>query len=101
MDTADKKSEEKFIVKEDFHRSNRKRVLHTFYLFFPVVLAFAGYFISEPIWMLIKKTAAPELYKFICSAVLFLISSLIVFIATRNTVPLMKISLTNVPEQDD
>lgn len=90
------------ILKIDFHRSNFIRVVHTICLVFPVIMAFTGYFISEQCWLLLtKKTAAPELFKFGCTAVFFLISSIIIFIATRNANPIMKISLTDAPEQAD
>lgn len=98
----EEKTEQKFIVKKEFHRTNLKRLLHTLCLLFPVAMAFAGWYVSAPLWTLLtKKTAAPELFKFGCTAVLFLLASLIIFIATRNANPVMKISLKDVPEQAD
>lgn len=95
-------SEPKYVFKKEFHRSNKKRVLHTLCLVGPVVFAFLGWFISTPLWTLLtKKTAAPELFKFACAAVLFIIAGLIVFIATRKANPVMKISLTDAPEPAD
>lgn len=88
------------IVKKDFHRTNLQRLLHTLCLFIPIIMAFAGYFISTPIWSLLtKKTTVPELFKFAVTVVLFLISVLIIFIATRKANTIMKISLTSGPEQ--
>lgn len=92
----------KIIVKKEFHRSNLKRILHTAYLVFPVIMSFAGWGVSTPIWQLLtKKTAVPELFKFGCTAVFFISASIIIFIATRNANPIMKISLTDAHEPAD
>ncbi|MCR5284489.1 MAG: hypothetical protein K6D95_02725 [Treponema sp.] len=90
------------VVKKDFHRSSRQRILHTIYLILPIIMAFLGYYSSTPLWELLKKEkAVPEVFKFFCTAALFLITSIIIFIITRKSNPVMKITLKNAPEQAD
>lgn len=94
--------EAEIIIKKDFHRTNIQRLLHTLCLIMPIVFAFAGYYISTPLFKLLtKKTAAPEIFKFLCTAVLFLLSTLVVLIITRRAKPVIKISLSDAPKQAD
>jgi len=102
MEKTELDKENQILIKKDFHRSNVKRVLHTLCLVTPVCFAFLGWFIATPLWTLLtKKTAAPELFKFACTAVLFIATSAVILISTRNAKPIMKISLTDAPEQAD
>ena len=77
-------SEKITIVEKNVHRTNAQRIKDTLCLFFPIAAAFAG--------CLITKTA-PELVRFGAAAILFIISSGIVFIKTRNINPIMKIGI--------
>ena len=63
-------------------------------LLLPVISAFGGYFLSPRIWILLNKnTAVPEIFRFICTVVAFLIPSLIIFIETRKLNPIIKIAI--------
>lgn len=96
MEEVDSKNT--IIVEKKIHRTNKQRILHTLCLFLPILASFGMYFLSSPVWKIFnKKMAAPEIYKFLCTAIVFLISSLIVFLATRKINPIMKIRLTNAP----
>lgn len=100
MDDVDSKNT--IIIEKKIHRTNRQRILHTLCLFLPILTSFGMYFLSSPLWNFFNKTmAAPEIYKFLCTAIVFLISSLIVFLATRKINPIMKIKLTNAPSPTD
>ncbi len=76
---------------EDYHRSPLQRLLHIFCFIAPILGAFAGFFIANPLWQLLKKENAPEVFKFLISLLGFLIPLIIIFVKTRNTNPLMKI----------
>lgn len=95
-------SKNTIIVEKKIHRTNKQRILHTLCLFAPILASFGMYFLSSPIWKIFnKKMATPEIFKFLCTAIVFLISSLIVFLATRKINPIMKIRLTNAPSPTD
>ena len=82
------------IVEKNIHRTNLRRLIDTLYLFVPIALAFAGCFLAKPIWIaLTKKEEVPELFRFLCAAVLFALAVTFVFIMTRKINPIMKIGI--------
>jgi len=84
-----------FVIEEDYHRSPKQRVLHIICFVLPVLFAFIGFFISSPIWNLFSDDVTPELFKFMISFLLFLISIIIIFVKTRNTNPTMRIRVSD------
>ena len=89
------KDEEKItIIEKNIHRTNLRRLIDTLYLFVPIGLAFAGCFLAAPLWQKITgNTEVPELFRFACALVLFLIAVTFVFIKTRKINPIMKIGI--------
>ena len=82
------------IIEKNIHRTNLRRLIDTLYLFVPIALAFAGSFLAEPVWRHFKgNSEVPELFRFACAALLFLISVTFVFIKTRKINPIMKIGI--------
>ena len=93
--SSEKSPEENIIIIEkNIHRTNLRRLIDTLYLFVPIALAFAGSFLAEPLWNLLKKEdPVPELFRFACAAFLFIIAVTFVFIKTRKINPIMKIGI--------
>ena len=84
------------IIEKNIHRTNLRRLIDTLCLFVPIGLAFAGCFLAAPLWTALKhNNDVPELFRFACAAVLFLISVTFVFIMTRKINPIMKIGIFN------
>jgi len=83
------------VIEKDFHRTNLKRLIHTLCLILPIALAFAGYFLAEPIWSIFSQKKTTELFKFICSIVFFAVPAIIIFILSRKENPVMKIRIFN------
>lgn len=83
------------IIEKDFHRTNLKRLIHCLCLIIPIAMAFAGYYIAEPLWDLFSQKKTTELFKFICSIVSFIIPSIIIFIISRKENPIIKIGIFN------
>ena len=82
------------IIEKNIHRTNLRRLIDTLYLFVPIGLAFAGCFLAAPLWQKITGTTeVPELFRFACALVLFLIAVTFVFIKTRKINPIMKIGI--------
>ena len=82
------------IIEKNIHRTNLRRLIDTLYLFVPIALAFAGCFLAEPLWTLIKKEdAVPQWFRFVCAVFLFVLAVLFVFIKTRKINPIMKIGI--------
>ena len=82
------------IIEKNIHRTNLRRLIDTLYLFVPIGLAFAGCFLAAPLWTAItKKEEVPELFRFGCALVLFMIAVTFVFIKTRKINPIMKIGI--------
>lgn len=83
------------IVEKNIHRTNLRRLIDTLYLFVPIALAFSGCFLAAPLWTLItkKEEEVPEIFRFACSALLFILSVIFVFIKTRKINPIMKIGI--------
>ena len=71
-------------------------LIHIFCLIFPVAFTFLGFFLSEWIWtVLLKQENLPtEVVKFIISVIFFAVSSLIVFVTTRNTKYMIKLRVS-------
>ena len=85
---------------EDYHRSPLQRLLHIFCFLLPPAGAFAGYFLSYPLWNLFRNENTPEIFKFIISLIGFFIPLTIVFVITRNTNPHMKIRVFESKENN-
>ena len=82
------------IIEKNIHRTNLRRLIDTLYLFVPIAMAFAGCFLAEPLWTLIKKEdAVPQWFRFVCAVFLFVLAVLFVFIKTRKINPIMKIGI--------
>lgn len=91
---ADSPEENITIIEKNIHRTNLRRLIDTLYLFVPIALAFAGCFLAAPLWTLItKKEEVPDLFRFACAVVLFVLSVTFVFIKTRKINPIMKIGI--------
>ncbi len=82
------------IIEKDFHRTNRKRFIHTLCLLLPIGMAFLGYFIASPLWNVFTAKKTTELFKFICSVVFFGIPAIIIFIISRKESPVMKMRIS-------
>ena len=97
MDNKDtqKNPENITIVEKNIHRTNLRRLIDTLYLFVPIALAFAGCLFAPTLWTLItkKEGETPELFRFACAALLFILSVIFVFIKTRKINPIMKIGI--------
>ena len=93
--TTDVSSEENItIIEKNIHRTNLRRLIDTLYLFVPIALAFAGCFLAAPLWTaLTKKDEVPELFRFACACIIFVIAISFVFIKTRKINPIMKIGI--------
>ena len=83
------------IIEKNIHRTNLRRLIDTLYLFIPIVLAFAGCLLAEPLWAVISKNSGhtPEIFRFACAIVLFALAAGFVFIKTRKINPIMKIGI--------
>ena len=98
-DNTENKVENITIVEKNIHRTNLRRLIDTLYLFVPIALAFAGCFLAKPIWIaLTKNEEVPEMFRFLCAAILFAISVTFVFIMTRKINPIMKIGIFSKKE---
>ena len=98
--TTDVSSEENItIIEKKIHRTNLRRLIDTLYLFVPIALAFAGCFLAAPLWTaLTKKDEVPELFRFACACIIFVIAISFVFIKTRKINPIMKIGIFSKKE---
>ena len=81
-----------FIIERNLHRTWKERLFHTLCLIVPIISAFAGYFLCPVIF---EKRPLSETVKFITTMVFFAIPAVIIFIASRGTNPIMKISVTD------
>lgn len=85
-------ADEKIITEKDYKRNIRQKITHTLCLILPIGGAFLGYFLADPFWKLFSKDSSiPELWKFLCSILLFSIICILVYVKTRNTNPIIKI----------
>ena len=87
------------IIEKNIHRTNLRRLIDTLYLLIPIALAFAGCFLAAPLWFhLTGKNETPELFRFACALLLFVLASSFVFIMTRKINPIMKIGIFSKKE---
>ena len=87
------------IIEKNIHRTNLRRLIDTLYLLIPIALAFAGCFLAAPLWFhLTGKNVTPELFRFACALVLFILAASFVFIMTRKINPIMKIGIFSKKE---
>ena len=101
-DNTENKVENITIVEKNIHRTNLRRLIDTLYLFVPIALAFAGCFLAKPIWIaLTKNEEVPEMFRFLCAVILFVISVTFVFIMTRKINPIMKIGIFSKKDSAD
>ena len=90
------------IIEKNVHRTNLQRLKDTLCLFFPIAAAFAGCFLTDPIWNHFNKNeTAPELLKFGAAVISFVAASSIVFIITRKINPIMKIGIFSGREKSE
>ena len=83
-EAAAKSEENIVIIEKNIHRTNLRRLIDTLYLFVPIALAFAGCFLAEPFWhFLTNNNDVPQIFRFGCAVILFIISVTFVFIMTR------------------
>jgi len=92
----DKQVEENFLVENKFNKSIAKNIIHILCLILPVAFTFLGYFVSDFIWnnILQNQNEPTEIFKFIVSICFFCVSSLIVFVTTRNTEHIINIRVS-------
>lgn len=84
-----------FIIEKNLHRTWKERLFHTLCLLLPIASAFAGYFLCP---LIFEKRPLPEAVKFVTSLVFFTIPAVIIFIISRDTNPIMKISVKSQDE---
>lgn len=85
---------EQTVIEESFHRTWLKRLLHTLCLLLPIAAAFTAYFVSDFVGSKIFKLSdISENFKFFLTLGFFLLTSLIIFIATRGENPVMTIRI--------
>ncbi len=90
------------IIEKNFHRTNLRRLIDTLYLFIPIAFAFAGCFLAEPFWKKITNNSeTPQIFRFGCAIVLFLIAITFVFIKTRKINPIIKIGIFSKKNSED
>lgn len=90
------------IIEKNIHRTNLRRLIDTLYLFVPIALAFAGCFLAEPFWhFLTNNNDVPQIFRFGCAIILFIISVTFVFIMTRKINPIMKIGIFSKKDSAD
>lgn len=80
-------------------RSNFKRILHVFYLFFPVGATFFGANFAEKIWIFLSKLGLcggnfTQIFEFFVATFFFFASSGIVFILTRSEKSVIEIKIS-------
>lgn len=93
------------IVEKNLHRTNSQRIKDTLCLFFPIIAAFAGCLLADPVWNhFFPEKTAPELLKFGAAVLFFAVSASIVFIISRKINPIIKIGIfsgEDVPLQEN
>lgn len=95
-----------FIIEKDLKRTWRQKVFHTLCLIIPIISAFAGYFLSPFIYTAIFKQDGelldarkiPEIAKFLITLIFFIIPSVVIFVKSRNTNPIMRIRVSSKGE---
>ncbi|MBO5117871.1 MAG: hypothetical protein J6C25_10235 [Treponema sp.] len=91
-----KKNDDLIKIENHSKSSVFENLIHIFCLIFPVVFTFLGFFLSDWIWtVLFKQENLPtEVVKFLISIAFFAVSSLIVFVTTRNTKYMIKLRVS-------
>ena len=93
-----------FIIEKNLHRTWKERLFHTLCLIIPIFSTFLGYYLSPVIYSLVKKSSGttnaealivPETVKLFITLIFFLVPVIIIFVTSRNTNPIMKISVTS------
>lgn len=95
-----------FIIEKDLKRTWKQKILHTLCLIIPIISAFAGYYLSPFIFSVIFQGDGEELdvkqisetAKFLVTLIFFAIPSIIIFVKSRNTNPIMKIRVSSKEE---
>ena len=82
-------------IERNLRRTTTQRILHTLCLLLPVGSAFLGYFAAPYLYKHFYQSQPSELFKFFCSLGFFIVPSVIIFIMTRKTDPVMKIEVTD------
>ena len=86
-----------FIIERNLHRTWKERLFHTLCLLLPIASSFAGYFLCP---LIFEKRPLPESIRFGTTIVFFALPSIIIFIASRDTNPIMKISVKDKKEEE-
>lgn len=82
-----------FIIERNLHRTWKQRVGHTLCLIIPILSTFAGWYFAPELYGKISANEATETVKFISALIFFFIPTLVIFIFSRGTNPIMKISV--------
>ena len=91
-----KKENEVYNVENDDKFTVIRYIVNILCLITPVVFAFLGYFLSPLIYSVLfnENLLVSEIFKFICSLTFFAISSLVIYLKSRNTNPYIKIRVS-------
>ena len=90
-----------FIIEKDLKRTWKQKIGHTLCLLIPIASAFAGYYLSPAITAFLAGSELsdgynpPEAAKFAITLVFFAVPSLIIFVKSRNTNPIMQIRVSS------
>ena len=87
-----------FIIEKNLHRTWKQRIGHTLCLIIPIISAFAGWYLAPSLYSKISEKQVTEGIKFIITLIFFAIPTLIIFVFSRDTNPIMKISVKS-PEE--
>ena len=93
-----------FIIEKDLRRTWKQKIGHTLCLLIPIASAFAGYYLSPAITAFLTGSKLEDGYnpqestKFALTLVFFAIPSIILFVKSRNTNPIMKIRVSSKEE---
>ena len=87
-----------FIIEKNLHRTWKQRIGHTLCLIIPIISAFAGWYLAPLLYSELSDKEITETVKFIFTLFFFAFPTLIIFIFSRDTNPIMKISVKS-PEE--
>ena len=87
-----------FIIEKNLHRTWKQRIGHTLCLIIPIIMAFAGWYFAPELYKKISDREVTEGAKFTTSLIFFFVPTLIIFICSRDTNPIMKI-IVKSPEE--
>ena len=88
-----------FIIEKNLHRTWKQRLGHTLCLLLPIAAAFAGWYLAPSLYSKISDREITETAKFIITLIFFAIPTLIIFVFSRDTNAIMKISVKS-PEEN-